>query len=582
MIAKENQSVFEHLAPPLQRCLWEQGWTGLRAAQLEALPLILDGREDVVIAASTASGKPFSYVMRQEAPRFSACLAMLPRLAVAVPLALCCIGTACAAGPVGLLDAVRLTLAKNPDIQLQEKQVEFSQGTVQQAAGQFDPALSLTVGRSVDNSPQYDGGSQSVTPIKTATTAYNLALDTPLRNGIVLSPSVGATSTTGTVYDLAQLPAQNRGKVNFSIRVPLLKGSGESAAAGEIAANLEWAASKEDLRYAIAQSVLNTVTAYWGLLAAGKSLDIARESEASVRRMVGETRKLIEADELPAADLNMLRASLLDKTAARIFAEQALLNAQQRLGQAMGLPYLQISALEAADGFPSLPTGLSALESQLARLIGMAMQRRPDLKAAQLHQDSARTLTGAAQTNLKPQLDVTVSVGYAGLAEGGSAGALGGLTQNRGGANIGTSISYQWPFDNNVARGRYRQQAAVYDQSTIRAASVERAIGIGVESALTGLARGALQLRESEEAVELYRISLENEKTKYLLGTSTMIDVLTVNDRLLNARLSNISYRLNTLNALAQLNFQTGALLAEDELGQSIRLDQLVSVPKPD
>lgn len=47
-----NQNAFERLAPPLQRCLWEQGWTGLRAAQLEALPLILDGREDVVIAAN--------------------------------------------------------------------------------------------------------------------------------------------------------------------------------------------------------------------------------------------------------------------------------------------------------------------------------------------------------------------------------------------------------------------------------------------------------------------------------------------------------------------------------------------------
>lgn len=52
-----NQNAFERLAPSLQRSLWEQGWTGLRAAQLEALPLILDGRTDVVITASTASGK---------------------------------------------------------------------------------------------------------------------------------------------------------------------------------------------------------------------------------------------------------------------------------------------------------------------------------------------------------------------------------------------------------------------------------------------------------------------------------------------------------------------------------------------
>lgn len=489
--------------------------------------------------------------------------------------------------PVGLLDAIRLTLSQNPDIQLQEKQVESSQGALQQATGQFDPALRLTAGRSIDNQPlnqqsrnSYASQGFPVSQIRTETTSYNLALETPLRNGIVLSPSIGATRTTGTANDFSNLSAQNQGKVDFSIRVPLLKGSGESAAAGETAANMEMEASKQDLRYSISQNVLNTVTAYWGLLAAGKNLDIARESEASVRRMVDETRKLIEADELPAADLNMLGAHLLDKTTSRISAEQALLDARQRLGQAMGLPYPQITTLEPADGFPAIGTELSAMGSQLVHLTELAMKRRADLKAAQLRRDSARTLTGAAQTNLKPQLDVTVSVGYAGLAEGGN--TMGGLGQNRGGANIGTSISYQWPFDNNAARGRYLQQAAAYDQSTIRTASVERSIGIGVESALSGLAHSARQLKESEESVELYRVSVENEKTKYKLGTSTMIDVLAVNDRLLNARLSNISYRLNTLNALARLNFEAGALLAEDKAGQFIRLDQFVSAPKPD
>lgn len=52
-----EQSAFGRLAPPLQRWLWEQGWSGLRAAQAEALAPILDGQQDVIIAAATASGK---------------------------------------------------------------------------------------------------------------------------------------------------------------------------------------------------------------------------------------------------------------------------------------------------------------------------------------------------------------------------------------------------------------------------------------------------------------------------------------------------------------------------------------------
>ena len=57
MTITSSQFAFDRLAPPLQRCLWERGWTGLRPAQCEALPLILDGQQDVVIAAATASGK---------------------------------------------------------------------------------------------------------------------------------------------------------------------------------------------------------------------------------------------------------------------------------------------------------------------------------------------------------------------------------------------------------------------------------------------------------------------------------------------------------------------------------------------
>ena len=57
MTTQTEKAVLHRLAPPLQRWLWEQGWSGLREAQAAALPLLLDGEQDVVIAAATASGK---------------------------------------------------------------------------------------------------------------------------------------------------------------------------------------------------------------------------------------------------------------------------------------------------------------------------------------------------------------------------------------------------------------------------------------------------------------------------------------------------------------------------------------------
>lgn len=50
-------SSFERLHPKLQRWIWENGWSELRDAQEQAIPIILSGERDLIIAAATASGK---------------------------------------------------------------------------------------------------------------------------------------------------------------------------------------------------------------------------------------------------------------------------------------------------------------------------------------------------------------------------------------------------------------------------------------------------------------------------------------------------------------------------------------------
>lgn len=56
MDSKEN-GVYGLLAPPVQRWVWKQGWTGLHRIQQEAVRPILERRNDMVIAAPTAGGK---------------------------------------------------------------------------------------------------------------------------------------------------------------------------------------------------------------------------------------------------------------------------------------------------------------------------------------------------------------------------------------------------------------------------------------------------------------------------------------------------------------------------------------------
>jgi ATP-dependent helicase Lhr and Lhr-like helicase len=52
-----ESSSFSLLDPRIQHWIWSAGWTELRDAQERAIPLILNGDRDVIIAATTASGK---------------------------------------------------------------------------------------------------------------------------------------------------------------------------------------------------------------------------------------------------------------------------------------------------------------------------------------------------------------------------------------------------------------------------------------------------------------------------------------------------------------------------------------------
>lgn len=52
-----QSNAFSLLSPGIQRYLWAEQWEALRDVQEMAIPLILPADQDVIVAASTASGK---------------------------------------------------------------------------------------------------------------------------------------------------------------------------------------------------------------------------------------------------------------------------------------------------------------------------------------------------------------------------------------------------------------------------------------------------------------------------------------------------------------------------------------------
>jgi outer membrane protein TolC len=384
-------------------------------------------------------------------------------------------------------------------------------------------------------------------------------------------------------FNLLTIGASNYSTINFTIAVPLLKGLGRDVAgADETAADINLEATRLDFGHTVSRSVFVTVQAYWEFLGARNRLNILKESESRNGHMMELVQQLVEARERPRADLVQVQANLAEKTSLRIAAEQKLVEAQKNLGLSMGLAPQEIFVLpQPADQFPEPSEGVSeTLAGQTDRYVRWAVERRDDLLAALSREKASQVLQVAAQKNTKPELNLTGSIGYAGLQEGGNfKNYLNAINKNAVGLNYSAGVMLKYPWGNNAAQGLAVQKKAERRQSQLQAMDLDRTIRSNVAVALEAVKRHSAGLKKAREAVALYQKGVSDEEMKYKLGMSTIIEVITVETRLNLARLTEVDSHLHYAQAVIALRYETGALLLKEKEHYRVELKNLVQVP---
>jgi outer membrane protein TolC len=133
------------------------------------------------------------------------------------------------------------------------------------------------------------------------------------------------------------------------------------------------------------------------------------------------------------------------------------------------------------------------------------------------------------------------------------------------------------PWNNNSAIGAQRTTAAQFNVASIRLRDLQASIGTNIPVALASLERASVQGAAAIEAVQRYEASVRNERLRRRLGTATVIDVITVEDRLTSALLTDVALRQNFASAIAQFRFELGQLVQRDGEEYRVALDALLS-----
>jgi outer membrane protein TolC len=460
--------------------------------------------------------------------------------------------------PVGLLDALRATLEKHPNIQIQQRQIEYNRGALQVAAGQFDRVYSAGTSQSYTSTPLTTAQAQN-----TDATNYSAGAQQQFRNGITVSPSIQTNRSRDNVVSPHGADSAN---LSFQVIVPLLKGRGRDVVtAQERAGRSALDASLFDLNNTVAQLLAGTAVQYWQAAAAARDVEIAKESEERGRKYAQDVRVLIDADRVAAQEINNLEANIADRAAGRIAAEQRLLQARQNLALAMGLGADEIGEFPlTTEPLPNWQGGEPPAISPalLKDFTARALTLRADLMASRERRHGAEALLPAARNQLKPQLDLTMSAGYAGLMEGKNYFRMFGAPfTNVPGPTAVASLRYSFAPKNNGARGALAEAQSSLSQTQLQSADLARNIVSAAATAMIAVAESVAQLRREEDAVRSYRLALTGEQQKFRLGLVSLVDVLTVEDRLTAALSSENAARLQYATALENLRYATGTVV---------------------
>jgi outer membrane protein TolC len=472
-------------------------------------------------------------------------------------------GQAVPAAPFDLRAALLQGLASSPEVAIARAVQVQGEAQAISAAAPFDTVASAAVGALRDVRPlRADergrfGSAGADQQVEQGT--LSLGASRMLASGQQLAASYAYSRTNDNVLRAQNAGTQGSERLSLTLRLPLLKNPGTEASAAREASRLEAVAARHDTLQVLARTVLSVTTAYWDWAARLQSQAVANGSQARIVQLRRETAKLIEQDELPPAEINLLDAAVSERTSAAIGAEQRARDARYALARLYGLDGVQAQALpEPSAALPSEARDASAL----AALAQHALDRRSDLAALRLREQAMAARLHSARENNKSNLDLDLSAYMAGLRESGRPAAATILqTERSAGPGVAARLAWQWPVANSANRGALQAAQANADAARLRRESHQHNVLAAVDAAYRAYASAAAQLANASTAVERYRAALRDSQSKRLLGSATLIDVLNVEDRLNNAVLAQVQYQQGYAAARAQLLYECGALL---------------------
>ncbi len=483
---------------------------------------------------------------------------------------------------LALAEATRSALEKNNALSVERQNVVQADAAVTGARGAYD-LFWTAEGRYRDHTDpinsQFSGAPEGdLAPTMTdATISTSFSQLLPTGGRVDLTTGWGR-DTTNAVFTILS-PAYST-FAGISLRQPLLRDlTIDPAREGIRIAVAQRGETEAQLRATVADTVTQVENLYWTLVAARRNVASIQSSVELAEKQLEETKSRVEAGVLGETDIAQPTAERDRRLGNLALAQQAVVRAQTSLKQLILAD--PADPLWAAEIMPTDSPDAEFEQPDLDAALASARLKRPELVAAEARRTVAEVVVQARKSDVLPRLDFVGAYARNGLAGsqnpdaisfdgqpivvpppllGASGRSYGTIGENRF-PDYAVGLAFSVPIQNRTAKANLAISKSQLEQSIVDLQSTGQQVEAEVRNAFSALATERSRVAAARSGLEAAQIQLYAEQERFAVGLSTNFLVLTRQNDLTQARVTETDALTDYRRAATELLRATGVLL---------------------
>ena len=346
--------------------------------------------------------------------------------------------------------------------------------------------------------------------------------------------------------------------IDLGITQPLLRGRGMWL----YDANEEKASLSRDVavlarRSAAIQTVENVLSAYWDLVLAERQVAITQGSLDLARERLRVTEIGVRGGKTAQAEVPAVEQTIATREQDLLNGELGVLDSSIALRRAAGMPIggAALGLRVATD------LGIRDGDVDLKSLVQRAEQASPELAELEKQAQGATIDIEVNENGLLPRLDAALQVGPTAERNAfhDAASDLVGLKE----LAINGSLTYQMSLGRHDVIGRAHELHEQREKIKVNAFDIQEQVAQAMTRAVAELEVAKRRVVLAQRAIELAKQNIRIETDRFNLGTRTNFDVLTRQEELRQAELSEAQAEVDWHKAEISVQALTGDILPQ-------------------